>query len=277
MSFLTDDFGKKVEVPAWTAIDPTQNQKDTVTGNLQTLPGAEQLATNVNTFNLKELERMFGLSQETLKKIGANIGAMARGEIDQDVQDQITNSGAVKALGQGLSGTGMHRNLVARDLGMTSLDLKTKGMDSATRWMAASNANSFNVSSMFLSPEQRYGQADNERNLKFKHEYLKAQIEAMPDPGVRGIMDAVRAAGVAYLGGNYDVDEGSNDAPSAEGMNSTYNSGGGASSFGSTRQVQSSSGNGSSELSGTAGNWYSEDSANAPSGNGLSYGGGGFW
>lgn len=205
-SFLEKDFGTKVELPPWQAIDPTQNQKDTVTGNLQTLPGAEQLATNVNTFNLKELERMFGLSQDTLKKIGANIGDMVEGKVSKDVQDQITNSAAVRALGGGFSGTGLHKNLVARDLGLTSLDLQTKGMDSATRWMQSYNQNSFNVTSMFLSPDQRYGQASNERDLKWKHAYLQAQIDAMPDPGVRGIMDAVRAAGIAYLGGNYDID-----------------------------------------------------------------------
>jgi len=257
-SFLQKDFGKKVEVPDWQAIDPTQNQKDTVTGNLQTLPGAEKLATAVNTFNLKELERMFGLSQDTLKKIGANIGDMAKGIVPKDVQDQIAGSAAARALAGGYSGTGMHGNLVARDLGLTSLDLKTKGMDSATRWMAASSANSFNVTSMFLSPEQRYGQADNERNLKFKHAYLKAQIEAMPDPGVRGIMDAVRAAGIAYLGGSYDIDESSNDAPEADFGSSR---GGGASSFGSTSQSTSSfgNGNGSSELdgSGASNSWFS--------------------
>ena len=40
----------------------------------------------------------------------------------------MTRAGAGKALMGGYSGSGMHRNLVARDLGTTSYDIQQQGM-----------------------------------------------------------------------------------------------------------------------------------------------------
>src|SRR6266481_5700889 len=75
---------------------------------------------------------------EIQQTAGGNITSMLKGEIPQDVQDQITNSVAGRNLGLGTAGSGFGRDLVARDLGITSLNLTEKGLSSAESWIATS-------------------------------------------------------------------------------------------------------------------------------------------
>lgn len=202
-SFAEKDFGQKVKLPPWERLDPSKIQTDTTAGNQAVLPSAMELGTLVNQYNMDELERMFGMSQSTFKKISDNIAAQARGEIPDDVQQLLQTNAATKSLYGGFGGTQAARNLTARDFGSTSLAIKQQGLDSASRWLQVARANTFDVTSMFLNPEQRYGIASNERDLAWKHAYLKAQIEAAPDPATRGIMDAVRN-GTMYMSGGWN-------------------------------------------------------------------------
>jgi hypothetical protein len=60
---------------------------------------------------------------------------MMSGRISADVQANLSRSGAFKALNGGFGGdSSMGRNLQARDLGLTSLDLMTKGDQMARDW-----------------------------------------------------------------------------------------------------------------------------------------------
>lgn len=56
-----------------------------------------------------------------------NAAAMMSGRISSDVQANIARTAAMQALGGGFSGGAMQRNLEARDLGLTSLDLQQRG------------------------------------------------------------------------------------------------------------------------------------------------------
>lgn len=59
-----------------------------------------------------------------------NAAALMSGRISADVQANLARSGAMRALQGGFgAGSGMGRNLQARDLGLTSLDLMGKGYD----------------------------------------------------------------------------------------------------------------------------------------------------
>lgn len=128
MSWLTQDAGKKIKLPGWTQISPTQNQIDTAQGNLDALPSANEFAKAANQSKLAELESLMGLSPDTLKQIGENIGSQAKGEIPTDVSDAVQRNAAVRSLGGGYAGSGMNRNLVARDLGLTSLQLTDRAL-----------------------------------------------------------------------------------------------------------------------------------------------------
>jgi hypothetical protein len=56
-----------------------------------------------------------------------NAAAMMSGRISADVQANLARTGAVKALQGGFAGGDMQRNMEARDLGLTSLDLQQRG------------------------------------------------------------------------------------------------------------------------------------------------------
>jgi len=110
-------------------------------------------------------------------KATANISDWLAGKVPGDVSDQVMRSAAGKSLYGGFGGSGMARNLGARDLGLTSLDIMGKGLSAAERWIAQSKAglNQFDVSSMFVTPQQQIGLATEERNAKFQRDYVQNQ------------------------------------------------------------------------------------------------------
>lgn len=246
-SFLENVFGSRPSVPAYEAVSAEQEQLNAIQGNLAALPGASDLASRVNTFNQAELDRLYEMAlpgyDSIRDSLGANYASLARGEIPQDVQDAIGRSGAARALGGGYGGTGMGRNLIARDLGLTSLDLMGYATNATQRWLSTAAAPRFDVSSMFFSPAQRLGHAVNERNFKFQRDWLNAQIEAAPDPVTVGLWNTgwsvVNSVLSAYTGtatnfgmvnpqGNFGTGGGGNYM----GSNPMGSSGGGGGGFG---------------------------------------------
>lgn len=191
MAFFDSIFGSKPEVPSYVPVDAAQEQLNAIQGNQAALPAASRLASGVNTFNQAELDRLYELAlpgyDSIRDSLGANYSQLARGQIPQDLQDSIGRSGAARSLAGGFGGTGMARNLVARDLGLTSLDLMGFATNATQRWLAGATAPRFDVSSMFFSPAQRLGHAVNERNFEFNRDWMEAQIDAAPDPVTVGL------------------------------------------------------------------------------------------
>ena len=74
-------------------------------------------------------------TQNILKAQGVSIEAMLRGDIPADVQAKVSQIAAEKALRGGISGQSA-RNLQARDLGLTSLEIQEKGRAAATDFVA---------------------------------------------------------------------------------------------------------------------------------------------
>lgn len=95
------------------------------------LPQAQDLAGAQNTFNASELDRLLESSLPGLKGMqsqrAGNIASFLRGEIPDDVSDQVFRRGAAQSVAGGFAGSPAGRNLVARDLGRTSLDLMNLG------------------------------------------------------------------------------------------------------------------------------------------------------
>lgn len=176
----------KPKVPPFVPVDTTAEQAAAISGNLKNLPAAEQFASQLNSFLgsewLKSTEIGFPQFKQVSENIGSNIASMTAGEIPQEVQDLIQRNAAVKSLYGGYGGTGMQSNLTGRDLGLTSLDLMGKGQDAATRWMAATRSPQVDLSSMFISPTQRIGVTQWNKEFAFNRDWTKNQIKAMPDP-----------------------------------------------------------------------------------------------
>lgn len=181
-------YGTKPIVPD--AVDIAASQTAAVDENLKTIPAAESLTGEINRFNQDQILQMLTRAvpdyEAITKKASSNILSGLSGEIPADVANRIATGAAGRALKGGYGGTGMGRNLTTRDLGLTSLELSSRAMDSATRWISSQRSiaapQSFDVSNMFISPAQRFA-ADQQT---WSRDYLANTIEAAPDPVAAG-------------------------------------------------------------------------------------------
>lgn len=175
--------GNKSKVPALPPIDIDAEQLAAISGNSKALDATMGIASRTNAFNAAELQKMYASAlpgYEAIKaNVGKNIQSMTSGEIPTDVSNNVLRSAAARAYQGGFSNSGMGRNLAARDLGLTSLDLMNKGQDSATRWLETSKTPTFDVTSMFISPLDRLSFKAAERNIKFDRDWMSQQISAL--------------------------------------------------------------------------------------------------
>jgi hypothetical protein len=201
---------KPPKAAEFTPVDLQAEQGNAISGNLGAFKGATELATKTNTFNASEIQRMNELAMPGYKamqaKGTANILDWMSGKVPTDVSNAIRTSGAARSVGGGFGGTGMGRNLVARDLGLTSLDLMGKGMDSATKWMSMNKTPTFDVSSMFLTPGQTASFATQQRDTQLAYTNQSNLYNYASDPNTEwrnqmaGLAGQVGGAMVNYLG-----------------------------------------------------------------------------
>lgn len=202
-----DYYGRKPVVPTY----PTAGEilQQGTAGNIANFAQASQLSDKTNTFNQEQLMKMLRTAipgyDEMMSQGSSAIGSMLRGEISGDVKNQIARGSAERSLAGGYGGSGMARNLEARDLGLTSLQLTQQGLGAAERWISSAKANAtpmnFGVENMFLNPQQQMVVAD----MRFQRDWMQEKIVAGPDPVKRGPFDSEMAilgmALSAYGGG----------------------------------------------------------------------------
>lgn len=184
---------EKPKVPEFQKINAQQEQAKATAGNIANFDQSAQLGSQVNQFNQDQLLGMLRKAvpgYDDMMKQGSNlIQSYMRGEIPEDVKNQIGRNTAEKSLAGGYGGSGMARNLEARDLGLTSLQLTQQGLDSASRWMTSASQravpNMFDVTSMFLSPMQQIGLSVGERDTQFQRDWVKNQLDAEYSTGTR--------------------------------------------------------------------------------------------
>lgn len=203
-SFLDDVFGSKPSLPAWHGLDLANEQRVATRNNLAIAPEASKLANLTEDQILSMLRTAIPNFDSIRDTAGSNILSELKGEVPKDVQDSIVNSAAGRSLGLGVGGSGFGRDLVARDLGITSLNLTEKGLSSAESWIASTermlSPAMAAYTGMFVTPGQQAAFDANERDKQFEHDWLGAQIEAMPDPGTAGIIH--QFDGTTLLGRN---------------------------------------------------------------------------
>lgn len=189
MALIGEAFREVAKVPKFKPINIGAEQTAAIAGNMANLPASEAIATRVNAFNLSEYNKMLESALPGYagikSKISQNIQSQLAGEIPDDVAQAIQRRAASQAFSGGFAGSGMAHNLTARDLGLTSLGLTQQGLDSAQRWMTTARAPQFDVTSMFISPQQRVEFQASERNSKFQRDYLANIATAQDSAGSR--------------------------------------------------------------------------------------------
>lgn len=182
--------GDKPVVPDWKDVPLDDAARQAQGTNKSLLPDYMETASAVNSFTAKEIERMLTFANprfhEVENKFLDNLDSGLRGELPSDVQQLIERKTAESAVRGGFSGSGVHRNLTARDLGLTSLQLTQTAMSSADQWLARARdqarAPLMDVTRMFITPEQQFQANWMNAENRYNNQWLKNKIEAMPDP-----------------------------------------------------------------------------------------------
>lgn len=207
-SFFTELVGSKPTVPDLPSLNLGTEQQKALAANQAAIPGAEAIASNVDLFNQQQIDRMLSSVIPNYKAItgnvSRNIASLTAGQIPTDVQQAVQSSAAAQSLSGGFGGTQAGGNLLARDLGLTSLNLTQQGLNSAESWIKTASSiyepGNFNVASMFITPGQQASFDVEERNTQFQTQWMKNQIAAMPAPWASDLKQFVYRALSAYSG-----------------------------------------------------------------------------
>lgn len=120
------------KIAATPGLDIGKTNNEVVAGAQAALPGAQKFASDVNMGSQADINSVLesaipGYSPMQRSRANA-IGSMIKGEIPQDVLNQVYKHSAAQSLGGGYGYAPAGRNLTARDLGLTSLDIMGKGL-----------------------------------------------------------------------------------------------------------------------------------------------------
>lgn len=203
-SFFSQLTGSKPKVPALPELKLGDEQQKAITANIAAAPGASKLAQLSQDQITKMIEQAVPGFEGIKTTASNNISSLLKGEIPTDVSAAVKRGSAGTSLAGGFGGTGASRNLVARDLGLVSLDLTQKGLSSAESWLKSMEQlyapSEAIFSGMFVSPGQMASFDVEERNMQFERQWLQNQIEAMPAPWAEDMKQFVYHAMSAYSG-----------------------------------------------------------------------------
>lgn len=170
---------KKPDVPEFKPVDAGAEQLKSISGNRAALTGASELAGSVNRFNQGELMDALRSAVPNYDQISANAGKLVEEftapGIPKDIQDLIRRKSTARAVEGGYGGSQAATNLELRNLGLTGLELASKKLGAAESWLGFARQNmvapQFDVTSMFLTPQQQIGLAVSERDKQFNRDW----------------------------------------------------------------------------------------------------------
>ena len=180
-SFFSDTDIANVDLPELNL----SNASDILSQYLSQQTNLDDLSSFSAALNKAYQDQLLSTAPELLsgiKQASANTSSLLKGEIPQDVADAISRSAAAQSYGTGVGvSSGMGRNLVARDLGLTSLNLQNQGLSNLSAvGNIASAMNPTTVSQMLFTPQQLMQQQNLEDTTNYStqlQEYMtNAQI-----------------------------------------------------------------------------------------------------
>lgn len=204
---LRDLFGRKPDVPILPSVDIDKVQRDTVAGNAAILPGAQAVASSINTFNydqaLTQTRKALDFALPGgFGKVQNITNSQLAGEIPEDVQQQLLRAGASRGFASGTPGSIFSRNATLRDFGITSMQQQAQGIQNFERLTSLSPKTTlFDLSGMLLNTGQRFAMTESERNAQYNRTWLEEQVAAAPHAIGQFAQNVVYA--VAGVAGRY--------------------------------------------------------------------------
>lgn len=201
--------------PPTREIDVGAESQHAVRANLNQLPDAEKLATEVDTSNLTRrlanLERVLPGIGSLLRGGADTLASFERGELPPDLLRSVVNSSAARAQSGGYGATSpIGANLITKDILQNSLDLQKFGLAATPAYLSGAASilpQPYNVASNFVTTPEAIDAAFRNNANVWQREWLKSQLDALPDPGraaiardVGGIADLVGTAALTFAG-----------------------------------------------------------------------------
>jgi hypothetical protein len=180
---------KKPNMPGFQAVDTAAEQRDAIKQNTLNFQSSKELADKTNANDQSSLDALLRKAipgyESIVGQASKNIQSNLSGELSPDIVQNIQRSAAAKSLSGGVGGSGISRNLVARDLGISSMQLKQQGLNNAMNFIQTQRnsaiINPMSVSAMFLTPAQRINtQMQNSQN-QFQAQTAQAQAQNQYD------------------------------------------------------------------------------------------------
>lgn len=152
---------------------------------------AEGIESRRNEFNRAELRKMLGETipgyEEGQAQRSQTALSLMRGEVPADVQEMIQRSAAARAVSGGYGGTPAGRNLVARDLGRTSLDMMNLGQQQFAGILGSTPR--AEMANYMLTPSQLMALRSQERTQKMGAMKDAAMAQGATEVGAKGLSD----------------------------------------------------------------------------------------
>lgn len=210
MGVLANIFGKKIKYPD----APTSQQivSETFDVNEAAFPRAEKQAEKINRTNqaavLSQFRTVFPQFDELFNKGVDIIGDELEGQLSLDDIAWQQNQTVARQLGAGTGASfgvtgGRGGNVLARDLGLRSLDIQQHGLSTLDRWTQIAQglrAPTFDVSNFQLTIPQQTAITGQQ----YARDIAQAGMNAAPDPVTRGLFDTSMTLVTSLYGGGYE-------------------------------------------------------------------------
>ena len=209
-------FNTIPDAPPAPNVNTSSTLKRLASANAGALPEFENIAGDVNTFNVGQRGQMVRSAIPSFDAItGAESGVLndwLAGRLSPSLVSQVRRNAASRAFEGGYGGTGFADNLEARDLGLSSLDLQGRGAQLAPGYLntiaGITLPQQVSPSAFFLSPAQQLNTDQFNEEARYGRDWLQNQLDSIPDPykaaiasDVGGIADVVGTAALTALGG----------------------------------------------------------------------------
>lgn len=210
LSFASDTFGKggKPRTAPYVPVDPTQSEADTIAAAKANLPGAEDVTSKINAFSQGQLEAEWAKILPDYKAMVSSAAGTLRDQIAGKIPAAdiaaLMTSDAGKALYGGYGGSGMARNLSARDLGLSEYQVTQQGIQGLQSLMATLKgtmiAPQASVTNMLLDAGTVLSNQTQQREFQWQADLTNAKLNALPDPRDAAFSQTLGGLGSTMMG-----------------------------------------------------------------------------
>ena len=207
---------KGPKIPKYEKIDQAKEQDASISSNLASFGKSKQLAEQTSAADqdilMANLEKAMPGYGKLIGGAGSAIGSMIRGELPMADQGMTMRRAAEGGMAGGMSSSQAGRNLVARDLGLSQIQMVQGGLGALNPLLSTVRntavANPMSLSASYVSPAHWTQNAMSENRFAHQNALARAGAKSANRFGNR-LSGAMQSVGGMMAGGMFDQGGGS--------------------------------------------------------------------